>query len=466
MSKQKYEEYKKLRAKLRPLRDQRAAIVERQKEIIDKAARNKRDLTSGENAEFEELDNQFDEVTNEIDELMEEIEPICKELREQIDDFYSNGSDTEQGLTRSQRLAHLGIGSGEIEYRGNLNCIKSNRQGVMNMKKRMFQNSTYRFDEKGTELRDAFNKYLRYGQGAISPREFRALQADSMTAGGYLVTPVEVAQEIIKALDDEVFIRRFARTFDVPNAESLGTPALEHDLGDPTWTSELGTGSEDSTMDFTRRDLTPHPIARRIKVSNKLLRVASGLNPEELIAERMVYKIGIVQENAFLNGSGVNQPLGIFTASDNGIDTSRDVSAGNTTTNVTADGLINAVGALKAQYRRNARWVFHRDLEARVRKLKDGEGQYLWRTGLEGSGNTLLGFPIHLSEYCPHTFSTGQYVAVLGDFRFFWIVDSLQFQIQRLIELYSEQNQTGFICRAECDAMPVLAEAFVRVKLS
>ncbi len=68
-----------------------------------------------------------------------------------------------------------------------------------------------------------------------------------------------------------------------------------------------------------------------------------------------------------------------------------------------------------------------------------------------------------MSEYVPNTFTTGQYVGLLGDMSFYWIADAIELQIQRLVELYAEQNQTGFIGRLESDAMPVLEEAFSRI---
>ena len=55
---------------------------------------------------------------------------------------------------------------------------------------------------------------------------------------------------------------------------------------------------------------------------------------------------------------------------------------------------------------------------------------------------------------------------MVGDFSYYWIADSLGMQIQRLDELYAASNQVGFIGRLETDAMPVLAEAFARVKLA
>jgi HK97 family phage major capsid protein len=78
----------------------------------------------------------------------------------------------------------------------------------------------------------------------------------------------------------------------------------------------------------------------------------------------------------------------------------------------------------------------------------------------------LFGVPVFVSEYAPNTFTTGLYVGIIGDFSFYWTADALDFSIQRLNELYAATNQTGFIGRLESDGMPVLEEAFVRVKLA
>ena len=57
-------------------------------------------------------------------------------------------------------------------------------------------------------------------------------------------------------------------------------------------------------------------------------------------------------------------------------------------------------------------------------------------------------------------------LAILGDFSNYWIVDSMAFSLQRLVELYAETNQVGLIGRLESDGQPVLEEAFVRVTLA
>ncbi len=296
--------------------------------------------------------------------------------------------------------------------------------------------------------------------------QLRALQADVGASGGYLTTPVEFVNELIKNVDNLVFVRQWARGFQVPTAQSLGAPALAADPADPIWTAELGTGDEDSTMAFGMRELYPHPLAKRIKVSRKLLRMAPGA--DALVRERLAYKFGVTLENAYLNGDGNNKPLGVFTASAMGINTDRDYSNGNTTSNPTFDGLIGAKYMLKQQYHANARWLFHRDAVSLIAKLKDGMGQYLWRESVRaGEPDRILGIPVFMSEYVPNTFTTQLYVGILGDWAAgYWYADALEMDMQRLEELYAETNQVGFIGRLETDGMPVLSEAFVRVKLA
>lgn len=318
------------------------------------------------------------------------------------------------------------------------------------------------------EYRSAFRAFVTNGERALTGEmltEIRALQADVDISGGYLLAPMQFVRDLIKAVDNEVFIRQFATVHQVNAAQSLGAASLDADPADATWTGEISTVSEDSTMAFGHRDLTPHPLSKLIKVSRKLLRLSP--DAEALVQARLAYKFGVTWEQAGMTGSGSGQPLGVFTASAQGISTARDVSTGNTTTSMQFDGLIEAKYALKGQYWPNARWFFHRDGSKQVAKLKDGEGQYIWRESVRvGEPDRLLGLPAHMSEYAPNTFTTGLYVGIVGDFRHYWIADSLDMEVQRLEELYAATSQVGFIGRLESDGMPVLEEAFSRVKLA
>jgi HK97 family phage major capsid protein len=307
----------------------------------------------------------------------------------------------------------------------------------------------------------AFDNYLRSGKPSA------ALQKDSDPAGGYTV-PAQFAARLIQALDNVVFMRQIGTVLPpLTVGGSIGVPSLDADPADPTWVAEISTGAEDSTMSFGKREMRPHPLAQLIKVSKTLVR-QSALPIEAIVRERLLYKLSVVEENAFLNGSGAAQPLGVFTASSSGISTSRDVSTGNSTTAIGADNLREVKYSLARQYRGpSLRWVFHRDAVKMISKLKDGNGQYLWSPGIAGQmEDTILNVPVIESEYAPNTFTTALYVGILGDFSQYWIIDSLGATIDVASELYMATNQNGYFSRTETDGAPVLEAAFARVKLA
>lgn len=405
--------------KLQELRDARGKAVADARAILDKADAEKRALTAEEDGKYNEIFGKSEELRTRI----EREEKLAESERESAAVALREKKEGKEG--------------GEPEARG----------------------------ARGSEeYRASFRRFLVSGREALTANEVRALQSDVDTAGGYMVMPEQMVAGLIKAVDDLVHIRTKATKHPVSMAASLGIPTLTADPADADWTGEILTGSEDSTMAFGKRELRPHPLAKRLKISAKLLRMTPAT--EALVMARLAYKFAISQEKAFLTGSGSNQPLGIFTASNDGITTARDVSTGNTSTAVTFDGLISAKFALKGQYWNKAEWLFHRDVLATITKLKDGNGQYLWRESVRaGEPDRLLNLPVSMSEYAPNTMTTQLYVGILGDFSHYWIADALDMQVQRLTELYAETNQVGFIGRMESDGQPVLAEAFARVKL-
>lgn len=325
---------------------------------------------------------------------------------------------------------------------------------------------TYRLD--GTpESRE--KEMRRLAVGMIHPKdrtaEERALQMDSDTAGGFTVAPQQFVADLIQAEDNALFFRGLATVTQVMGAHSLGRPSLDTDPDDADWTSEIGTGNADSAMAFGKRELTPHPLAKRLLVSRKLARNNPAI--DALVRDRLAYKRAVAQEKTFMTGHGAQQPLGVFTASANGISTGRDVSTGNTTTSITFDGLKEAKWTLKQAYWPRSQWIFHRDAGKQIDKLKDGEGQYIWQASVVvGQPDRLLNVPVNFSEYAPNTFTTGLYVGIIGDFKNYWIAESTVMDLQVLFELYAATNQIGYIIRGEIDGLPVLEEAFVRVKLA
>jgi HK97 family phage major capsid protein len=244
----------------------------------------------------------------------------------------------------------------------------------------------------------------------------------------------------------------------VVKAQDLGVPTSEDNPADADWTSELATGTADTMMDFGKRTFAPHPLAKQIRISKKLL-CASALDLAALIADRFAYKFGITEEKAFLLGNGAQQLLGVFVASEVGISTARDVNFANTATVISTDNLRKVKYTLKLPYRANAQWIFHRDVVAQISLLKNSIGQYLWKDGIQmGDPDMLLRMPVNESEYAPNTFTTGQYLGHSGDFSRYWISDSLDMTMQRLVELDAAFRGASPRARRWKRSLPIFVE--------
>lgn len=401
--------------RIKELHDQRQKLIAESRALLDKVQAEGRALTAEENDKYKKIDADIDAVDDTL-------------------------AAEEKVASRSKAFADALGTTGTVD--------------------------TGKTDEARTAAQvKAFRSYLQYGKEGMSHEEFRALQADSDIVGGYLVPPQQFIANLIKSIDDEVFIRQLATVYPVTSSDSIGAPSLDADPADAAWTAEIGAISEDSTMAFGARELRPYQLTKLVKVSDKLM-ATSALPVDTLVSDRLGYKFGVSEEKAFLTGTGAAQPLGVFTASANGISTARDVSTGNAATAVTFDGLINALYSLKGGYMNRATWIFHRDAVKQIRTLKDGDGQYIWQpAATAGTPDLILGRPFRMSEYAPNTFTSGLYVGIVGDFSYYWIADLQTFVLQRLVELYAANGQVGFKAKKWTDGMPVLGEAFARVKL-
>lgn len=396
--------------------EKRAQLVIEARKIIDLAEEEKRVMTA-------EEEQKYDEILADVENLTKEVEREQKQL------------ELEARLSKAT--------SKPIKPEGDKGADKEKEFRAV-----------------------AFRKFLVKGIGSLNDEEARALSAGVETEGGYTIPPQEFVADLIKKIDDAVIIRQLATKHILTRAKTLGFPSLVADPSDPEWTTELLTGSDDAAMEFGKREFTPNPLAKRIKISKDLINT-SAIAIEDLVIDRFAYKYAVAEENAYLTGDGTGKPLGVFTASANGIPATRDVSEGNTTTEITFDGLINAKYFLKPQYLFRAKWMFHRDAIKMLAKLKDTDGKYIWEQNVQlGQPDRLLGIPFFMSEFAPNTFTAGLYVGIIGDFTYYWIVDALDLEMQRLVELYAETNQIGYISRKKGDGAPVLADAFVRVQLA
>ncbi len=431
---------------IQELREKRAGIYEQAKKLINLADTEKRDMASEEQEQFDRHMVDVDAIKVDIDRRVK-LDTVGGELRK------SAGRKTAPNDPGSDM-------PGEPENRAK--PIEHEHRGT----KVRFHPGTREHTRATDEYREQFRSYLSGG------RETRAMMVGDQTLGGYMVPP-QFSLELLTDLENEVWMRRLATVMPpLTTGASIGVMSRDTRPGDADWTPEIPASdlTADTAIRIGARELTPHLSTKYIEASQKFLRISS-IDGESYIRTELAYVFGITEEQAFLTGDGAQQPLGVFAASADGVTTSQDVTAAAVNT-IAGDDLINMVYDFAPQYQSGLMWVFNKDTLKIIRKLKDGEGQALWKIdgGKDLAGDkadTILGIPYRQSEYAPNTFTTGLYVAVLGNFaRGYRIVDSLAMEVQRLDELKTLQNKVGFKASRETDGQPILADAFRRLKLA
>lgn len=266
--------------------------------------------------------------------------------------------------------------------------------------------------------------------------------------GGFLV-PLEFERDIVKALDEENVIRRLAKVVTTHHERKIPV-ALGHSVAQ--WTTENSAYTE-SNPTFGQKQIDAYKLTDLCRVSVELLK-DSTFDIEAYLRQEFARAFGIAEEEAFCIGNGTTQPTGIFTANGGTV----GVTAASATA-ITVDEIISLVHALKAPYRKNAKFLMNDATVALLRKLKDQNGQYLWQPSVQaGTPDRLLGYEIYTSPYVPVA-EAGALTIAFGDFKNYWIGDRAGRTVQRLNELYATNGQIGYVATERVDGKVILPEA-------
>ncbi len=266
----------------------------------------------------------------------------------------------------------------------------------------------------------AFGSYLRTGDDdGLRGLEFESKSLSTVinSDGGYLVDPV-TAGVIKSALYANTSLRAVASIVNV-EATSYDVLVDHTDLG-AGWATETGTTAETGTPSIARIAIPLHELSALPKASQRLLD-DSAFDIEGWLATRIADKFARAEAAAFVSGDGSDKPMGILShpAVDN--DSWAWGNLGYVATGVdggigTGDAIIDLVYALGAQYRANGTFVLNSKTAGAVRKLKDGDGRFLWSDGLAaGEPARLMGYPVLIAEDMPDI-ATGSYSIAFGDF--------------------------------------------------
>ena len=267
-----------------------------------------------------------------------------------------------------------------------------------------------------TDEMKAFAAYLRHGDRA---EEVKTLQVGVDPQGGYLA-PNEMSTEMIRNLVQFSPIRSIA------SVRSTSAPAVSYPkrtgITNGKWKGEL-QAQEASEPAFGQAEIPTQELNTYVDISNQLLADSGGAAEAEVrlaLAEDFGQKEGL----AFVSGNGVLAPEGFLTNADVAY------TANGHATTLAAEPLITLMYALPAIWRNRGTWVMNGTTLATIRKLKDGQNNFLWQPSYQaGQPETLLGRPVVEAVDMPDI-ASGAFPIVFGDFTTAYrIVDRLAMSV-------------------------------------
>jgi len=277
-----------------------------------------------------------------------------------------------------------------------------------------------------------------------------ALQVGTDSEGGYLV-PDEFERTLVQSLEEENIFRKLAKIIQTSSGDRKIPVVTTH--GSASWLDEEEL-YPDSDEVFGQTSIGAYKLGTFIKVSDELLS-DSVFDLQNYISTEFARRIGSKEEEAFFIGDGSGKPTGIFAATGG-------AQLGVTTagaTAITVDEVIDLFYSLKSPYRKKAVFVMNDATVKTIRKLKDGQGQYLWQPSLTaGTPDMILNRPVYTSAYIP-AIEAGAKSIAFGDFGYYWIADRQGRAFKRLNELFATTGQVGFMATQRVDGKLILPEA-------
>jgi HK97 family phage major capsid protein len=294
-------------------------------------------------------------------------------------------------------------------------------------------------DKVKAEHKAAFEKWFRRGgeaqEALVKNLQIQAgLSTLSDPDGGYVVTPPEYDTAIDRVAMTMSAMRRLA------TVRTIGTDTYKKLVNQggaaSGWVAEKATRTETDT-----------PVLREIAINTKEIYAMPGCTQVSLddaqidlaswLADEVSIEFTEEEGSAFISGNGVEKPHGIA-----GYTMIADASyawgkvgfiiSGHATLINNADKLMDVTLALKPMYLNGASWLMNRATTGKIRQLKDGEGNYVWRPGLEaGAPNTLFSYPVELDDNVDNI-GAGKYPCFFANFkRAYLILDRMGIRILR-----------------------------------
>lgn len=278
------------------------------------------------------------------------------------------------------------------------------------------------------EYVDGFKAHMR--KGAVSA----AMDKGTDGNGGYLA-PVEWDRSITGRLKRISKIRENARVITI-TAAGFKKLFTDRAVGSG-WVGETAPRPATSTPSIGALDFTTGELYANPAISQQLLDDAA-INLEVWLGDEVEVEFARQEGIAFLSGDGANKPFGILAYVVGGAAAARhpwgaiQVTPTGQAAALSSDGILDLMYSLPSEFASNAKFYTNRLSLGAARKLKDGQGNYLWQGSfVAGEPQTIAGAPIVEVPDMPLV-AAGNIAALYGDMEAtYMVVDRLGISVLR-----------------------------------
>ena len=277
-------------------------------------------------------------------------------------------------------------------------------------------------------------------------KEYRAQSVGTDSAGGYLV-PEGFSNELEKSLLAFGGPRKVARVIRTSSGNDLPWPTV-NDTGNTGRLLSENAAITETAVTFGSKTFSAYKFSSDSCLVSSELMQDSAFNLASEVGAMLGERLGRIEASYFTTGTGSSQPGGIVTGAGAG------VTAASATA-IAADELFELVHSVDPAYRGQSScgWMMHDNVLLALRKLKDGNDQYLWQEGMSaGEPDRLLGHPITINQNMASSVATGEITVLFGAMAKFIIRDAGSVRLYKLEERYRDNDQTGFVAFKRSDS--------------
>ena len=260
------------------------------------------------------------------------------------------------------------------------------------------------------------------------------------------VIPKTIVKKIMEKVEDISPIYKLATKYNMGGVINVPKEDSTSDTITVAYATEF-TELESHSNKFATIELTGYLYGALTKISKSLLR-NSDFDLTNWVVNKMAKKIAKFIEGEIINGTSgkVSGIVGSYDATNMKV-TLAKASA------VTADELIDLQELVPDEYQADCIWVMNRATRKAIRKLKDGQGNYLLEKDSTSKwGYRIMGADVYCSDNIPALGTASKPVVMYGDFSGLAVKEGEKTEIQVLTERFATQHAIGVVAWGELDA--------------